>query len=339
MRSVIEELVSYQDFPVISVIAGLGEDLRENEIKLRGVLAHAFDLTPKMLLKVDRDIFFARLEFMLSEMSSQAHPKGVALFIGKDFVRIVPLNYFAQDRIVIESTGAIAEVVYSSRMFPYFNVIVLSGRGARVYKICGESMVETKKCQLVDHVSRLLKNRIDGSNAAHCDDGKNDVSKGVSTQKLHHAFLALLKNLDFPAIVFGSDLIAPLCPEMAKYMSGFAEGDFEYVSNAEIGRAASEMADAWVKGKVQQALSSIVNFEYCQKLAFGFDEVITQLQRCRVENLYLEELSNLSNEVCDSHKLSPADKLISAALKSGADVFFLPQDNLSKFEGVAGGLR
>ncbi len=124
MQSVVEELAYYQDFPVLSVVVSLGNAAHENEIKLRRVLGQAFDLAPKRLLKVDRDIFFARLQLMLSELSKTEHPQSVVIFVGRDFVRIVPLNYVAADRIVVDRACALSEVVYSSAMFPYLNVIV-----------------------------------------------------------------------------------------------------------------------------------------------------------------------------------------------------------------------
>ncbi len=337
MKSVVEEVISYRNFPVISVVVSLGLSVRENEMKLRRALGTAFDLTPKRLLKVDRDIFFARLELMLAEMSAVEHPKGVTVFVAKDLVRILPLNYAAQDRIVIDRACAVSEVVYSSTMFPCFNVIVMSRKGAQVFKTSGSHLVAVKSCQLVDYVSRLLKSRVDTSKAVQADNGNNERAGGCYIHKLHHAFLALLKNLDFPAIVIGSDLIGPLCPEMTKYISGIAEGDFEFVSNAEIGRLATEIADAWVKNKMQYEMAAIENFKRYKKLASEVNEVATLVEEGCVEKIYLEELPTTTVAECQSYKLNLTDKLVSSALRSGTEVFFLP--SIGEFNGLAAGLR
>ncbi len=339
MKSVIKELISYQNFPVITVVTSLGLTVHENETKLRRALGYAFDLTPKRLLKVDRDIFFARLELMLAEMSTVEHPKGVTVFVGKDLVRIFPLNYAAEDRIVIDRACALSEVVYSATMFPCFNVIVLSSKGAQVYRTSGEHLVEIKSCQLVDYVSRLIESHIDASKAVQADNGKNGNASGCYAQKLHHAFLALLKNLDFPAIVIGSDRIGPLCPEMTKYISGVAEGDFDFVSNAEIGRLATEIADEWVKSKMQHGMTAIENFRRYKKLASEVDEVAALVEEGSVEKIYLEELPATTVTECISHKLNLIDKLVGSALRSGTEIFFLPSIKLCEFNGLAAGLR
>lgn len=339
MNRVIEELICYKHFPVLSVIASLGLAGHENEMKLRRVLAHAFDLTPKSLLKVDRDIFFARLELMLSNLSTDGYPESVALFVGKDFTRIVPLNYAVRDRIVIDGSCALSEVVYSSTMFPCFNVIVLYSTQARIFKTCAERLLEIKNCQLVDHLSSLLKNHVDAINASRQDNGKHGKTSSSYAHKLHHAFLALLRNLDHPAIIIGSDRIGQLCPEMTKYVSGFAEGDYEYVSNAEIGRLAAEMADAWVKSKMRQGMAAIENYRHYKKLGSGVDEVEAMVEEGCVEKLYLEALQATTVELCDSHRLTEIDKIISSAYKSEAEIFFLPAGSLSAYNGMAAGLR
>lgn len=339
MKSVIKELISYQNFPVITVVTSLGLTVHENETKVRRALGYAFDLTPKRLLKVDRDIFFARLELMLAEMSAVEHPKGVTVFVGKDLVRILPLNYAAEDRIVIDRACALSEVVYSATMFPCFNVIVLSSKGAQVYRTSGEHLVEVKSCQLVDYVSRLIESRVDASKAVQSVDGNNEKAGGCYVHKLHHAFLALLKNLDFPAIVIGSDRIGPLCPEMTKYISGVAEGDFDFVSTAEIGRLATEIADEWVKSKMQHGIAAIENFRRYKKLASAADEVTTLIEDGCVEKVYFEGLPATAVTECDSHKRTLMDKIVSSALKKGAEVLFLPAKSLSEYSGMVAGLR
>ncbi len=340
MKSVMEELNCYQDFPVLSVVVSLGLAGHENEMKLKRAMSRAFELTPKRLLKVDRDIFFARLELMLSELFTDGHPESVALFVGKDFTRIVPLNYVASDRIVIDRSCALSEVVYSSTMFPCFNVIVLGSKQARIFRTCAERMLEIKNCQLVDHLSSLLKNHADAINASRQDNGKHGKTSSNSyAHKLHHAFLALLKNLDHPAIIIGSDRIGQLCPEMTKYVSGFAEGDFEYVSNAEIGRLAAEIADTWVKSKMRQGMAAIENYKQYKKLGSGLDEVEALVEEGCVEKVYLEALQTAAVQPCDSHKLTVIDKIICSAYKSDAEIFFLPAGSLSAYNGMAAGLR
>lgn len=339
MKTVVEELISFQNFPVLSVVVSLGLPAHENEMKLRHVLGQAFDLTPERLLKVDRGIFFARLELMLSELSKTGHPHSLVIFVGKDLVQIVPLNYVAVDRIVVDKACAMSEVVYSSTMFPSFNVIVLDSKQARVFKMGAGHLAETKSSQLVQHLSHLLKSRVDAIKTPQGDSCENGDSLSSYTHKLHHAFLAVLKNLDHPAIVIGCDRIDDLCPEMTKYISGVAEGDFEYVSNAEIGRLAAEMADAWVKSKMQHAAAAIENFSNDKKLAFGIDEVKALVEDGCVERLYLEGLPAAGVEASDSHRLTVMDKLITSALQSHTEVCFLPAKSLAECNGILAGLR
>lgn len=339
MRSVVEELTYYRNFPVLSVIVSLGLVAHENEIKLRSVLGQAFDLTPKRLLRVDRDIFFARLELMLMELSLAGHPKSVAIFVGKDFIRLVPLNYVAVDRIVVDKACAISEVLYSSTKFPCFNVIVLGSKQARVYEAFADRLVETKSCRHVELLSHLLKIGVDAIKATPGENGKNGINGGSYTHKLHHAFLAVLKDLDHPAIVIGSDRIGDLCPEMTKYISGVAEGDFEFVSNAEIGRLAAEMADAWVQSKMEHAVAAIEKFRQDKKFSSGVDEVNALVEEGCVDKLYLEELPASGVEAGDAHKLTMLDKVLSSALKSNAEIFFLPAGSLAEYGGIVAGRR
>ena len=337
MKSVIEELTHYQNFPMLSVVVSLGLAEHENEMKLRSVLARAFDMTPKRLLKVDRDIFFARLQLMLSELVKSGHPKSVAIFVGKDFVRLVPLNYVAIDRIVVDKTCALSEVVYSSTMFPRFNVIVLGSKQARVYETFADHLIETKSEPPVEILSHLLKTRVDPVADAQAENGKNGITVSNHTNRLHHAFLELLKGLNHPAIVIGADRIGDLCPEMTKYISGVAEGDFEFVSNVEIGRLASAIADAWVQSKMQTGMAAIEKFKHDKKLAFGVDEVKALVEEGRVEKLYLEEFPSAA--VDDSHKLTLMDKLISSAFEADTEIFFMPAGSLAEYGGTLAGLR
>ncbi len=185
----------------------------------------------------------------------------------------------------------------------------------------------------------MLRIRVDAMKAAQLENGKNGITGSCYTHKLHHAFLAVLKNLDHPAIVIGSDRIGDLCMEMTRYISGVAEGDFEYVSNAEIGRLAAEMANAWVHSKMQHGMAAIERFKCDKKLASGADKVKALLEDGGVARLYLDGVPTAGVEAGDSHKLTVMDKLITSALQSDAEVFFLPAESLAGYNGMVAGLR
>ena len=339
MKSDIAELISYQKFPVISAVISLGLARADNETKIRRVLAEALSLIPKALLRVDREIFLARLELMLQELAAAGHPKSVAIFVGKEITRIMPLNFTAQDRLVIDRTCAVMEVVYSKTMFPLFNVIVLSGNDARVFKGVGDHLVEIKHCQLVSHLSHLLKHHVDVIKTTQSEKVNSANTTSCSALQLNAAFLALIKNLDHPAIVIGLDRIGAFSQEMLKFIAGSADGDFDYVSNAEIGRLAEEIASKWVTRKMQNERSAIDRYKHCKKLGSGAVEIKTLIEHGRVDKLYLEDLQTAGLAQSNSHKLTVQDLLLSLALKSDGQVLFMPPGSLSEYEGMAAGLR
>ncbi|MFA7339924.1 MAG: hypothetical protein WC028_24280 [Candidatus Obscuribacterales bacterium] len=324
MKNAMAELVSTKEAPILSIIVDLGIVKRDNEAKLKHLMGEATKLIPSEVSSSDRDILLKRLELIFSGLESETHNASVAIFIAKDFAKVVPLNYRAAERIVLGDAFAASEAAYSAVNCPRFHILVGGGNLVRLFEAGSDQIVEIKENEQLIHVGHLLKS--------------HDHSNQAEEHKIHSAVAELCKTLNWPVVVIGTSHFGDTAA-LSEYVMASIEGNYEHANTAEVLKVAKEQVEIWKTARAVKELEELEKLIHEKRLGSGLDEITRLIKAGRVEKLYIEESEALEVKSENENQLTVCDQLISLTFQFNGEVVFVPANSLVKYEGMAAALR
>lgn len=324
MKNAMAELVSTKEAPILSIIVDLGIVKRDNEAKLKHLMGESTKLIPSEVSSSDRDILLKRLELIFSGLESETHNASVAIFIAKDFAKVVPLNYRAAERIVLGDAFAASEAAYSAANCPRFHILVGGGNLVRLFEAGADQIVEIKENEQLIHVGHLLKS--------------HDHSNQAEEHKIHSAVAELCKTLNCPVVVIGTSHFGDTAA-LSEYVMASVEGNYEHANSADVLKVAKEQVELWKTARAVKELEELEKLVHEKRLGSGLDEITRLIKAGRVEKLYLEESEALEVKSGNETQLTVCDQLISLTFQFNGEVVFLPANSLVKYEGMAVALR
>jgi hypothetical protein len=324
MKNAMAELVSTKEAPILSIIVDLGIVKRDNEAKLKHLMGEATKLIPSAVSSSDRDVLLKRLELIFSGLESETHNASVAIFIAKDFAKVVPLNYRAAERIVLGDAFAASEAAYSAANCPRFHILVGGGNLVRLFEAGADQIVEIKENEQLIHVGHLLKS--------------HDHSNQAEEHKIHSAVAELCKTLNWPVVVIGTSHFGDTAA-LSEYVMASVEGNYEHANSADVLKVAKEQVEIWKTARAVKELEELEKLVHEKRLGSGLDEITRLIKAGRVEKLYLEESEALEVKSGNVNQLTVCDQLISLTFQFNGEVVFLPANSLVKYEGMAAALR
>lgn len=323
MKNAMAELVSTKEAPILSIIVDLGIVKRDNEAKLKHLMGEATKLIPSDVSTSDRDVLLKRLELIFSGLESETHNASVAIFIAKDFAKVVPLNYRASERIVLGDIAA-SEVAYSAASCPRFHILVSGGNHVRLFEAAADQIVEIKENEQLTHVGHLLKS--------------HDHSNQGDEHKIHAAVAELCKSLNWPIVLIGTTHFGDTST-LSDYVMASVEGNYEHASTSEVLKVAKEQVEKYKVEKAAKEVAELEKLGHEKRLGSGLDEITQLIKAGRVEKLYLEESEALVMQDGKENQMTVNDQLISLTFQFNGEVVFLPANSLAKYEGMAASLR
>jgi hypothetical protein len=286
-------------------------------------MGEATKLIPSDVSTSDREVLLKRLELIFSGLESETHNASVAIFIAKDFAKVVPLNYRASERIVLGDIAA-SEVAYSAASCPRFHILVSGGNHVRLFEAAADQIVEIKENEQLTHVGHLLKS--------------HDHSNQGDEHKIHAAVAELCKGLNWPIVLIGTTHLGDISP-LSEYVMASIEGNYEHASTAEVLKVAKEQVEKYKTEKATKELAEIEKLSHEKRLGSGLDEITQLIKAGRVEKLYLEESEALAMQDGKENQTTINDQLISLTFQFNGEVVFLPANSLAKYDGMAAALR
>jgi hypothetical protein len=323
MKNAMAELVSTKEAPILSIIVDLGIVKRDNEAKLKHLMGEATKLIPSDVSTSDRDVLLKRLELIFSGLESETHNASVAIFIAKDFAKVVPLNYRASERIVLGDIAA-SEVAYSAASCPRFHILVSGGNHVRLFEAAADQIVEIKENEQLTHVGHLLKS--------------HDHSNQGDEHKIHAAVAELCKGVNWPIVLIGTTHFGDISA-LSEYVMASIEGNYEHASTAEVLKVAKEQVEKYKAEKATKEVAELEKLGHEKRLGSGLDEITQLIKAGRVEKLYLEESEALAMQEGKENQMTVNDQLIALTFQFNGEVVFLPANSLTKYEGMAAALR
>lgn len=293
-----------------------------------------------------------KLKSLITTLNFGTHKKSVALYVSPVFEKVIYLDIPVQEKIIIDDSFEIRDLVYNKKQMQQYLVLVMSGKESKVYLGDGNKLV------------KIISDGL-GSIDAFADDAPERVANfsDLSSRKeivlhkfLHHIDDALgivLNAYHLPVFVVSPEKVCGHFKSLTKHNDAVIEYVYGNYDNAEIAELTSVLEPylaEWNKLRQKDLLNVLEKAAGKKTLAVGMRNVWREAMNARgrlllVEKDYMYAAQKGGNKsviympVKPYNKFSPVkdavDDVIEKVLESGGDVEFVDNDFLKDYHHIA----
>ena len=352
IRDVIEA-VHYR--PAVSLIMPF-----ETRISLKKELSHALktaaDKVEKQLMDLyPQDISMAvmtKLRGIIKDLKFESDKKSIAIFVSPIFQKVIYLDIPVEEKIIIDESFEIRDLLYSSKQMHKYLVLLLSAKESRMYLGNSETFI-----RIVSDIPESAYAYV--NDAPEKVENFSDMSarKEILMEKfLHHVDIgldSLLKMYDLPLFVLGTERILGHFKSLSRHAElviEYVHGNFEETGLSKLKEIMKTHVLDWQKKKQSELLSTLTNAAGRDELVYGMNNVWAEVMDHKgrvliVEKNYIYPAKHGSSKQEISQEEPAGDKVatikdavddvIEALLKDGGDVEFVDKDVLKDYDRIA----
>lgn len=292
-----------------------------------------------------------KLNTLVKNLDFHTYKKSIALFVSPVFEKVLYLDVPVEEKIIIDETFEIRDLVYCKKQVHKYLVLQLSGKESRMYLGNTNALV------------RIISDRPE-----HIEAYRNDVAERtanfsdtaerkeiVLTKFLQHIDQSLdivLRAYQLPLFVMGTDRIVGHFKQITRHEKSIVEtirGNYEESSPAALRAVLAPYINNWKKVREKDLLNQIDEAAGRKKLAVGMKSVWQEAshkkgQLLLVEKNYMfpaqlgakpdmiEKIEEPYNHF--AHIRDAVDDVIERVLDNGGDVEFVDEGVLDPYEKI-----
>jgi len=330
------------------------------KINLETELKHSFKVAVD---KVERELKSnyseETSEFMIRKLKATIYnvdvkiPKrGVAIYVSPAFEKIVYLDVMVKERIVIDESFAIRDLIYSKKQCPKYLLLLLSAKRFSIY--LGNLNQLTKIGASIPESIYAYINEWPEKVANFTD--SNDRKQIVLQKFLQHIDTDLgrvIQEYELPVFLMGTEKLIGHFKKISKHMeaiAGYINGNYDQMSFAKLEEILKSNLEVWQREKDKIAVNILDTAEEKNKLVKGIKPVLEAITNNEGKRVYvesniiysdqsggssdlIEQLQKSENGV--SYRRDAVDEIIEKALVNGGDVDFVDPEYLKNYEHIA----
>ncbi|HVM86909.1 MAG TPA: hypothetical protein VMT76_01890 [Puia sp.] len=288
-----------------------------------------------------------RLQYIVHHLNYNTHKKSIAIFaspvVGKVFYLDVPV----EEKIAIDATFEIRDLIYNKKQIREFLVLVLSAKSSRMY-LSGNSKFQLIKSNIPD--TSYAYERDMPERVPHFDDphAVKEIQADKFLLHMDQGLSQILKAYPLPVFIMGAEKIIGHFKKITdneKNIIGYIHGNYEERTDDELQSLIQPYIADWTDIKQRDILKRIAEAKDESKLASGIKEVFDAASHKNCRLLILEkdfryplhkagvgERSVMTEAVHSFYIHDVVGDVIEKVLDNGGDVELVDKD-LLKNEG------
>ncbi len=357
-RSELKRLQSQQDYPSLSLLAPthrIAPAIEKDRIVVKNLAAEGLKRLESEFKKREIAGLVKNLNEMIKGIDWENSLDGIALFANRDTAKAVQLPFRPKARVVIDSTFATRDLVYSLNRSPRYRVLVLTEKRTRLFDATTNVLTEnTTKPFPMTHKGPGGATRLPGGEGINRS-GVRDESHRQFFRKVDEALAAIQKNDHLPVVVVAIDRYHAFFHEMTKdpdAIVGAVSGSYDNPNTGDLGKLVWPVFKAGSTLLRTRALARLNEAVGVNRHASGIDQVWRAAYEKQVQTLFVEtdfeypaDLAPSGDQLLPYTKRGPAalddavDEVIEHVIASGGDVFFYDPGTLDIHQKIAAVLR
>ncbi len=298
------------------------------------------------------DIVLQKLRTIIRNLNFNMFKKSIAIYVSPVFEKVLYLDIPVQEKIIIDESFEIRDLVYAKKEIHKYLVLVLSGKSSKVF-IGNTSTFIKIKSNVPDHIADFENDTPERvANFSDPSDRKEIMLKKF-LHKTDEEMKLLLQSYPLPLFVMGAKKVLGYFKDFTKNeksIVGYVHGNYVEATETELREILMPYVNDWKKIKMEDMRHQLEKAADAGKLATGMKNVwkLASQQRGRllvVEKNFMYAAQHGSDDETIYKVIEPynkfsyikdaVDDVIEKVLEHGGDVEFVDEGMLNDYEHIA----
>jgi hypothetical protein len=296
----------------------------------------------------------AKLQSIIRTLDYSTYKKSIGIFVSPLVEKVYYLDIPVEEKIIIDESFEIRDLVYSKKEIHKYLVLVLSAQHSRLF--LGNTVQFVRLASNMPHHAASYKNDIPERAANFSDPSyRKEVMLEKFLRHIDNNLAIILKAYSLPLFVMGTDRTIGHFKKIThhlKNITGYVHGNFEEANESAIREAIAPHVADWKHVVQSDLMLRLDAARSADKLAIGIKNVWKSASRGKgrllvVEKNYMVAARHGSNyhlreeETTFAENITPlflrdaVDDVIEKVLASGGDVEFVDEGLLDIYGHIA----
>ena len=298
------------------------------------------------------ELVIHKLKNIVKNLNFNTFKKSIAIYVSPVFEKVLYLDIPVEEKIIIDESFEIRDLVFAKKEIHKYLVLVLSGNSSKVLLGDSSSFIKIKS-NVPDNIDAFL-NDAPGRVANFSD--PSEKKEIILKKFLHQTDIGLnllLHSYPFPIFIMGTKKVLGYFKELTKNekrIAGYVHGNYEESTDTELHEALKPYINDWKKIKMTDILHQLEKAADAKKIAIGIESVWKQASQNRGRLLVVEKDFTYTAEhggdkgtiykATESYnKFSyikdAVDDVVERVLENGGDIEFVDDGMLSEYQHIA----
>ncbi len=350
-----EEVPGLHYGPAVTIIMPFEPKMKPKEV-ITKALTKLLDQVEEELLENYCDdmgmLVLQKLKGVISHLNFSTFKKSVAIYISPYFEKLLYLNFEVEEKLTIEPSFKIRDLVNNRKLPQDYLVLFISGKESHIYQGDAGSLRRM--------VSNTPESFYSSLNQV-CNKETGDADPGEKKHRLTEAFLhhidnslrTILSTNECPLYVVGPDSVITLFQKITQHAGlivAYIQVPYEEAGLKHIRTVIEPHITDWKKVYETYLVNRLERAQQIKRLAMGPGNVWKQAQNRKgkllvVEANYTPRAQTQGEDAAISHAIGhyskysyiqdAVDEVIERVLENGGDVAFTSEGALQEFQHIA----
>ncbi|SDM12671.1 hypothetical protein SAMN05421813_106133 [Daejeonella rubra] len=329
--------------PLHSLISELEYSLKIASGKIKDELNENYPagIVLPMLQKLDR---------IIAELDFKSQKKSVAIYLSPVFEKVIYLDIKADERIMVDSTFEIRDLVYSNKHLHKYLLLILSGKESRLYLGNSKSFEKlASPGSVYVYVNDAPEKILNFSDMSE----RRQIIRDKFLQHTDNLLDKVLKEHQIPLFVMGTEKLLGHFKKHTKHSDTvfkYITGNYEDHTLPQLKAIMKPYIASWFRAKQKAALVQLERAADKKKLVFGIKNVWNAVNNFHGRLLVVERnfmvaarFTEKNNTIELAEKpytkrpdtMDLVDDVIEKVLENGGDVEFVDKNLLKDYNQIA----
>ncbi len=293
-----------------------------------------------------------KLKALIKGLNFNTYKKSIAIYVSPVFEKVLYLDIIVEEKIIVDETFEIRDLVYSKKQLHKYLVMLLSGKGSMIYLGNSETFVRI----VSDHVPPVHTeaNELPERVANFSDKAEQkEIMLHKFLHHIDHTLEIILNAYRLPVFVLGTERITGHFRQITKHEKSVIEyvhGNYEECTLPELKVVLEPYITDWKKVMQKDLLNQLEEAAGKKKLAVGMQDVWREamnrkgrLLLVEKDYMYAAERGSIDEVIYKatepynkfSYIKDAVDDVMEKVLENGGDVEFVDADVLKDYQHIA----
>jgi len=291
-----------------------------------------------------------KLDRIIKELDYKTKKKSLAIYLSPVFDKVIYLDTKADERIMVDSSFEIRDLVYSNKHLHKYLLLILSGKESRLYLGNSESFQKLfSPGSVFAHVNDAPEKVLNFSDMSE----RKQIIRDKFLQHTDSLLDKVLKEYQFPLFIMGTEKLLGHFKKHTKHSETvfkYIIGNYEDQTLSQLKAIMKPYIASWFRAQQKAVLAQLEKAADNKKLVYGIKNVWHAVHNFQGRLLVVERnfmVAARFTEKNDSIELAKkpferrpdtmdiVDDVIERVLENGGDVEFVDKDQLKAYNQIA----